>query len=318
MQNRIDPNKLRTERELRSWTQQQLADRAEISLRQIASLEKRKPDGTGHPARESTLNKLVGALGVSSEAIVLSGGEGWTGITQTVPFPVSSIDQLKFDLIEKRYGVSMVELFHNGPMLFVLAAKMSLGWRQHQQVQAQSHLEGLETAMGYTLTYDQRSIIASLKDGLANEAKAIERGEVFTRSQDEIGGSNRFLDWVDAVSGDRGELELIGLRKVDIGGVGLHVPHNVCQKTLYDIAGGLDEDGSNRAIYALAMGEVRLRDIPKELQGAEKRAERIAWLGDHVDGPEEEDWCIDTYPGLHPETAHYSTRFGRNDEEYEK
>lgn len=318
MQNKVSPNKLRTERELRSWTQQQLADKAEISLRQIASLEKRKPDGSGHPVRESTLTKLVDALSVSVEAIVLCEGEGWSGTTQTVPFPISSFDQLQFDLIAERYGVSMFELIDSAPMLFVLAAKMSFDWRRKHQAQAQDHLEGLKAGMGYTLTTDQHDMIKSLKDGIANEASAIERGEVFTRSEDEIAGSNRFLDWVDAVSGDRGDLELIGLRKVDIGGDRMRVPHNVCQETLYDLAGGPDEDGSNRAIYALAMGEVRLHDIPKELHGDEKRAERIAWLGDHVDGPEEEDWCIDTYPGLHPETAHYSTRFSRNDEEHEK
>lgn len=309
MQNEIDANKLRAEREIRSWTQQQLAEKAGISLRQIASLEKRTSDDAGQPVRESTLAKLATALSVDPSDIIYDSARPQSGATHTVKLPISASEQLKFDLIKERYGLSMMDLIRSAPMLFVLAANSSFSWRKQEHIQARTHLDGLKSAMGYILTAEQREMIASLEAKLADEAAEIALGEVFTTSEDEFGSSSRFLDWVDAVSGDRNDLELIGLRKVDIGASGTSVPYNVCHGTLYGIAGGPGTPGANRAIHALNNGAVRLDEIPQELRSDDKLAERISWLGEHIDEPDGSDWCIDTYPGMHPDTQHYSTRF---------
>ena len=309
----IDGNKLRAEREIRALTQQQLAEKAGISLRQIAALEKRTSDDAGQPVRQSTLEKLATALGVGEDDITYDENRPRTGTSRTVKLHVSASDQLRFDLIKERYGLSMMDLVRSAPMLFVLAANASLSWRRQQQNEGKVHLDRLKAAMGHTLTDEQRAMIAALEDALAEEAGEIAKGKVFTPSQDDIGSSSRFLDWVDAVSGETAELELIGLRKVDVGANGISVPYNVCRGTLYDLAGGPGDPGADRAVHALINGAVRLDDIPQDLRGEEKLADRIAWLGQHIDPPEGSDWCIDTYPGMHPDTKHYATHFGRTD-----
>ncbi|TGP86395.1 XRE family transcriptional regulator [Mesorhizobium sp. M2D.F.Ca.ET.223.01.1.1] len=313
---RIDPTKLRTQRKLRDWTQQDLAQRAGLSLRQIAALEQDRVDSEGHPVRQSTVVKLTGALTVDPSALIQE-GEGWTiSRRQALHIPMPSHVQLRYDLIQERYRVSMLDLVEAAPMLFMLAARSSLSWRRDKLEEARSHLAGLRASMGYVLTDAQTTMLASIEEGIATEAKAIENGTLFTPSEfsAQLFESNRFLDWVDATASEPDDIELIALRKVSSAPEGLHLPHNVCRKTLYDIAGHPGEPGASRAIYALASGEVRLHDIPEDLRGAEKRKERIAWLGEQVDGPEDEEWCADTYPGLHPNTARYSTRYERAEE----
>ncbi|MFK0688803.1 helix-turn-helix domain-containing protein [Mesorhizobium sp. IMUNJ 23033] len=315
MQTEINPVKLRIERDLRDWTQQGLAQRAGLSLRQIAALEQKRPDDGGHPVRQSTLVKLTEALNVDPSALTHESGASTAMRRQALHIPMPAHVQLQFDLIKERYGISMLNLVEAAPMLLMLAARMSLSWRRERLAEALAHLNGVTASMGYVLTEAQRKMLALIEAGLAAEAEAIEQGALFTPSDfsAQLFESNRFLDWVDATADDPDDIELIGLRKVSMAPEGLSVPRNVCRKTLYDIAGYPGEPGASRAIYALVSGEVRLHDIPEDLRDAEKRPERIAWLGEQVDGPEDEEWCIDTYPGLHPNTARYSTRDHRTD-----
>lgn len=319
MQPQINPLKLRIERDLRDWTQQELAQRAGLSLRQIAALEQKRADDGGHPVRKGTLVKLANALNLHPSALSHDSG-AWTILrTQALHIPVPAHVQLRYDLIKERYGVSMLDLIEAAPLLFMLAARSSLSWRREKLAEAVSHLDGLRASMGYVLTDAQTAMLASIEEGIAAEAQAIEKEKLFTPSELSSPSfeSNRFLDWVDATALDPDDIELIALRKVPLAPEGLRLPHNVCRKTLYDIAGHPGEPGASRAIYALASGEVRLHDIPEDLREAAKRKERIAWLGEQVDGPEDEEWCADTYPGLHPNTAHYSTR-GHTTEEIQK
>ncbi|PBC01463.1 helix-turn-helix transcriptional regulator [Mesorhizobium sp. WSM3860] len=316
MQTRIDPTKLRVERELRGWTQQELAQRSGLSLRQIAALERKQSDDGGHPVRQNTFVKLTEGMNVDPSALRHESGTLGALRNQALHLSIPAHIRLQYDLIEERYGVSMRDLIDAAPMLFVLAARMSLSWRRERVAEAAAHLDGARGSMGYVLTEAQREMLSSIEEGIGAEAEAIQNDALFTPSQLSSGlfESNRFLDWVDAIADDPDDIELIGLRKVSLTPPGLQVPHNVCRKALYDVAGHPGEPGANQAIYALVSGEVRLHDIPQELRAEDQRAERIAWIGEQVDGPEDEEWCIDTYPGLHPNTAKYSTRASQPEE----
>ena len=308
----IIPSRLRDERIQRGWTQKELASKAGLSLRVVVALEKEREDGLGHPLRWSTLEKLRDALNVPEARLTEDSGLSASrmGKDLKVEIRMSHHERLRFDLLEAETGVTMHDLISSAPLLFKLAERISLAWRRDELDRARAHLAGLREASGYILNEKQKAVLEDIEQEFVAEAASIEAGELFKPSDrfENTGvNSNRFLDWVDVIADDPEDIELIGLRKVILAPTDLHVPHNVCRKTLHQIAGRPDEDGAEQAIYALATGAVRLKDIPSDLRTEDRRADRIAWLGSHADAPEE-GWCIDTFPSLQAETRYASTR----------
>ena len=310
----LDPFQLHTQRVYKGWTQQDLSRASGLSLRQIVTLESDLGEGeTGRPVRSSTLEKLCDALGLREAELTARKDEArspTSGRRNVGSIPVYGY--LSYDLLQHRYGVSMKDLVAVAPMLFMLAAKTSLAWRREAVETSRTHLEELKAASGYTLSNEIKAALSQAEQELEAEALAIERGELFTPSSDEMGEglSSRFLDWVDAMAEEPDDLELVMLRKADGGPLTLYVHHNVCRGTLFEIAGRPGEAGAEAAIYALVSGKVRIPDIPTELMTSEKRKDRIAWLGRDIEvpDPEKDGWAIEACPSLYESLAWLATR----------
>ena len=319
----LDPFKLHTQRVYKGWTQQDLSRASGLSLRQIVTLESDLGEGeTGRPVRPSTLKKLCDAMSLREADLTARTDDGrspTSGRRNVGSIPVYGY--LSYDLLQHRYGVSASEVVAVAPMLFMLAAKASLAWRREAVETSRTSLEGLKAASGYTLSNETKEALSRAGQEFEAEALAIERGDLFTPSSDEIGegSSSRFLDWVDAMAEEPDDLELVMLRKAEGGPLTLSVPYNVCRGTLFEIAGRPGEAGAEAAIYALVSGKVRIPDIPADLMAPEKREERIAWLRQDVEvpDPEEDGWAIEACPSLYESLSWLATRGPARPEEGE-
>ena len=309
----LDPTKLHTQRIFRGWTQQQLADIAGLSLRQIVTLESDLEEGSpGRPIRTGTLEKLIKALRVKENDLLADERDGPMGVPgrKVAASRIYLGASLDHDLIQHRYGISAADIVYAAPMLFMVAVRASLAWRQEAVTASRTHLEAFRSSMGYALSEEGREMLERVEADLLREAEAVARGEPFTPSDDETGRktSSRFMDWVDAMSEDPDDVELVAIRKSAGGPTDISVPYNVCRGTLFEIAGRPGEAGAEAAIYALVDGKVRIPDIPADLMAPEKRKERIAWLGEGVELPEDEFWAIEACPTLYESTSYWATR----------
>ncbi len=308
----IEPDRLRELRNQRKMSRGQLAERAKVSVRQIARLEGgADPSGT---VRKKTIGQLARALDV--EPGVLSGDlpvpeaerseNDWQA---QVNAQVDPHIHLFYTLIKRRYGVGFTTLATIAPLMFVLLAEGSFLWRRGKLGEIRDALERLTDLGSGHLTREEAERTVEdgnpltdpssghlsfafatrhVREGADDEERSIGKCDLFGRDAGRAAfdngynpsTNNPFADYLRSLGRNINNPDLV---EVDEGFLGhmsaLDFPeYTVCGGDLERITGGPTNDSDNAAVLALIEGVVRLRDIPEELWADGRTEERREWL----------------------------------------
>lgn len=273
----LNSETLRRLRRRFGFSQQDLADRAKVSKRTIARLEAGEAQAEN---RSRTIHNLARALKV--EADVLSAPLSDDDINdasdemQRVMTFVAPGAMLDYQMVEDRYGVSIDGLVSAAPWMFAFLAEMSLHDRREKLGAARSHLAQLRDVMASHLGQAPEPF-TEVQARLDAEEASLAGDDVFGRMLPEIGEWPEvedhpfaaFLASQAAKSGspvvDPVELETQLCEPLPLWSV-----HSAW---LNDLSGG-----DPVAAYAVRRGLVRVSDIPEELRGDARAAERVAFL----------------------------------------
>ena len=285
---KINPECLKALRDRKRWSRQKLADRSNVSARQIARIENSK---TSMNVRENTLTRLSKALHVDEDVLISSepvGPKPPPPPDVQVSFRISPQVRLAYDLVEYRYGPkgpSHKDLFNLAPLLFVLLAEGCLAWRRQHIEEVEEVMDRL-TAFGKKwrhlyFTYQKTNLELGLFAEQDSIAAADLRGDILRNgdnmeldfAEDALYKVAPFADYLHHLA------EELGIPDVFKSGADMPddlwgaEPYQPCQDELNEITGG-----SKHARWALENGDVRLSDIPKELMPKQARDKRIDWL----------------------------------------
>ena len=282
---RINPKRLKDLRTRKKLSRRQLADKSNVSERQIARIESSETDVS---VRTSTVVRLVAVLGIDKEILA---GVKPSDPSQPAPqdvqfgFKISPEVRLAYDLVKYRYGPSYKDIINLAPLFFVLLAEGSLAWRRQLLDETTEAMESLRTFAKTRKHLYFARYLADVEAGIWAEDESIDsadlRGDALRNRDDDnlyFAGESLyevtpFADYLWKLSEDIG---LTG--KVDFGsGVFDDLwgaePYQVCGNELNEITGG-----SKYAQWALRYGDVRLSDIPDELMLEQYKDRRIDWL----------------------------------------
>ncbi len=287
----IIPETLMTLRKSKGLSQERLAEAAKIAKRTIARLEKGE---TPHEkVRARTVTRLEKALGVEPETLSRSvsddeqrkAEEARDG-QRRVPVLFDWQMRQNYSFTMRHYGVSVDDLIAAAPWMFTLLAEMSLKDRR-QKLDAAN--EAFKAAMDRVPNHLKHARIASsyFDDAYHDEHCSIIARDLFGKKLLETAQNdpfdpdftNPFVEFVrrlaEETSSDALLPEQLELRS---NGMPDWPPF---YEWFQQLTGG-----DWWAQHALEHGFATIEDIPDELMGDEKTAERIAFLTDRI--PEEE------------------------------
>ena len=289
----IDSDRLRTLRKAQGLSRARLAERSRVSERTIQRWE--TGSGASRAVREHTLNQLAKVLRVEPDVLT---GESPLPVSSDNPAPrpqsvqigaqVAPKARLAYDLVRRRYGVTLTEVVNMAPLLFVLLAEGSLAWRRKMLEEADEaigRLEGMQDQTGIGLF----NISAGrATDASFHEQESIEKVDLFGTHLLESttywgvepfdpSETNPFAGYLRKLANDLGTPDV-----VDVGYVGYVFAQNfprydICSADLDRIANG---DDAGR--LALQNGDARLSEIPQELMADDAGEKRAAWLADRL------------------------------------
>jgi len=305
----ISPKNLKTLRERKGWSQEELAKISKVTSRTILAIE--KSDKEQVAAQHKTFAGLAKALG--ERPGVLSGEEPLPeeGKPYDLHVQLSPQVRLNFDLIKKKYGVDILDIINVAPLLFVSAAEESLQRQQEQVDKEEEEFAKLAklwyqiSNLGETLSYPNLLWIPddyTPEHYFAERRHAVKIKDLFESNiYDDYAPpaehSNPFADYLYDVSQ---KAILRGTVQVEIEDNPYHrygysfsacVPdHSVCLDILKQIT-----LGSVDAERALNQGVVSISEIPQDLWEPRKAGERVAWLEDkylQAPGPENDEFTM--------------------------
>lgn len=283
----INPTRLRELRKRRKLSRPELADKSQISLRQLARLE--NDSASSSAARERTINQLAEALDVESGVLLgelplpepTTPSRAGTGERKQVSALLWPEISLAYALIKRRYGVNPTTLFNAAPLMFVLLAEGSFLWRREKLKEikeAADHLHNL--GVGH-LSFAFAAYRA--QEGAVDEEDSIRKNDLFGSDvgQDafDLGYdrsiSNPFADYLREMAQKIDAPDVIDVDASELAYAALeNFPYfKVCAGDLEKISGG-----SAKASYVLEHGHVRISDIPDELWGDDAADQRAKWL----------------------------------------
>jgi len=286
----LNSETLRRLRRRSGFSQQDLADRAKVSKRTIARLEAGEAQAEN---RSRTIRNIAHALRVdadtlsappSDEDINDVGAEMQRVMTFITP-------QAMFDyqMVEDRYDVSIDALVSAAPWMFAVLAEISLHDRRERLGVARSHLAQLRDVMAFHLGQAPEPF-TEVQARLDAEEASLAADDVFGRMLPEIG------EWPEVE--DHPFAAFLASQATKLGSPVIdpaELETQLCEPLplwsvhrawLNDLSGG-----DPVAAYALRMGWVRVSDIPRELRGDSRGAERAAFLRKVV--PKEEQTKIE-------------------------
>ena len=293
----ISPTILKTLRERKGWSQQELAKKGEVTSRTILAIEK---NGEGTVSvQQKTLIGLSKALEVRSNVLSGEAPLPAEGVPYDLRIRLSAKVRLNFDLIRKKYGVDIEDVIDVAPLLFVSAAEESRQRQQEQVEHDSKEFEKLSTLwrqisnLGEHLNhptvpwmpdggYDEPTYFAERWHAIKNN----DLYEEYLRDDGPISEQpNPFADYLREVSqrphlrntvqvGDERDVETMG--GYFSYSFSDYIPeHEVCLDLLQQIT-----LGSTDADMALTQGVVAISEIPEDLWEPRKAGERVAWLED--------------------------------------
>ena len=283
----IDPQNLKALRKGKGLSRSALAAKAGVSERQLARLES---PGPKRKVRATTFKRLANALGADvneiSGAVPVAPKLAPREDGGTRRVRVSPQVRLAYDLIQYRYGPTLMQILELAPLLFVLLAEGSLAWRRERLAEVDEAIKRLDELSEDSQLYFA-SCISDVEAGRDCEGDSIANADL-------LGEDVQSDESVQSLGMDTSRVEPFAtyLRKMaeDIGMEGGIVDfdppyreavdptwggrsYEVCRDTLGELAGD-----STDARWALAHGDVRVSQIPKDLLEPEAKDQRIAWL----------------------------------------
>ena len=240
---------------------------SKVSPKQIQRLE--DPKQASRNVRPHTLDRLADALDVGREQ--LTGEPPSPDDTRPIRIGAGLLPgvRLAYELIERRYGVTVGQLLNMAPLFFAFLAEGSLAWRRTELSELQAAIGRLEE-----LSDSRRKRFAlrawQAGEDSEDEADAIERGDLFSDpfppdysfEPDEDWDRNPFADYLRKLVEDIGRPELIDLDSYDHGRA--IAPAGMPGYRIYggdlEAMAPLDSD----AMCALHVGDAGLSDIPDE------------------------------------------------------
>ena len=289
---KIDSDRLSSLRKKQKLTRSQLAKRSGITSRTILRLE--NDPQQCRKSREDTLNLLAKALGV--EPGVLTGelplpesGKAPDSERVQIGAQIAPKTRLAYDLIKRRYGVSVTEVINVAPLFFALLAEGSLAWRRKKLEEMNGAIDRLEHIDGFWrgkgLTFDVT--LTPVPEAIEAEENSIAKADLFG---EHLLGDLDYYDLDPSIDNPfasylrklKAELDITGVVDVDSGGLRFGSPlkfpdYDICRDELDGIG-----NASASAKMALETGAARLSEIPGELMAEDAGEERAKWLGDRL------------------------------------
>jgi transcriptional regulator with XRE-family HTH domain len=277
----IDPQRLKQLRKSRGLTQKDLAQKARLNEQTVYRLERERK-----PVRVGNLERLSEALRV--EAGVLTGEKP---IPSDVSQAATSLDEAAyqlnvrvdapirnaFELVARRYRVSVSKIAQLAPLLFVVVAEASLKHRRKK-------LEELEAALGHisdTLDTDFPHLPVSLfyatddhEQGIRAEQASINRGDIFGQDRFDPYGETRsydndvfnpFFAYLKALTAASDEITINALGRTS-------TEYRVCRSEAAALA-----EGDTEVADWLLNGEVPVHQMPR----GKTAAESVEWMRQH-------------------------------------
>ncbi len=292
----IHPEALKTYRARKHWTQEQLADATQgpsrVSLPTIKRVESTK--GSTYPANDRVAEVLAKALGVSIEDLSRGPSEAEDREESLRKFGyrplrtmVDAETALAFNMVQHIYGIPIRSQIEMAPLFAALLAEGSLAWRR-KRVEA----IGEASAKLQELGGGHCSFVYAawrVDEGAVEERDSITKRDVFGIQASEQAfdcgydrsANNPFADYLEKFASEA-QAQTITFDK-DFGWkTSEGLPKYRIGAEIIERLTGEDPD----AEYALLRGHVRLKDIPDELLGDGKGAERVAWMVKRIPGEE--------------------------------
>ena len=263
-------DRLKRLRTLRGLTRAGLARASRVSERQISRLE---AGGISAP-HGVTLKRLAKGLGIDPSDLT---GENAmpAGIVRTITGGEETSYQLNvrvdaavrnaFELVARRYKVSVSKIAQLAPLLFVIVGEKSLQHRRKKLEEFEAALDQLaEPGFPHMLLSSFRD--NDLADYIEREAASVSACDIF--------GNREFSDWDYTYRPLEDYLKAVIAGQDDTVNIGELGPtsteYRVCQTEALELAAG-DRD----AAEWLLTGQVPIHRMPR---GLKTNVERLAWV----------------------------------------
>ncbi|GEM_PF-738512 len=285
----IHPLALKAYRDMKHWTQEQLAEatkgRYKVSLPTIKRIENTK--NSVYEANDRTAEGLAKALGVAIEklsSVPTNEAEREASLRQHGYRPLHTMldaeTALAFKIVQHIYGIPIRSQIVMAPLFATLLAEASLAWRRERVTQIEDTAEQLMALGGGHFSF-ARAASGSL-EGAAEEWGSIAKRDLFGK---DVGSdafdlgfdpsrNNPFADFLDQFA-QKVEAKTVTFLDRDWGWkTSEGMPgYRIGAELISDLTGNNAD-----AEYALLRAHVRLNDIPADLLGIEKESDRIAWI----------------------------------------
>lgn len=285
----IIPQRLRGRRNELQMSRADLAAKSNVSEKQIQRLE--NPKLASRNVRPPTMNRLAKALGVEPQQLTREPLAPEDPKQIRIGAALAPGVRLAYELIEKRYGVTVGELLNMVPLFFALLAEGSLAWRRDELVKLQDAIDRVKDLSDLGRKRFAFHVRFAEADSDAEE-QAISRADLLNDPlptdyecyPDEDWDGSPFADYLRKLAGDLGKPELVDLDPLFHGRVSAFpgMPaYRIYSEDLTKIA-PLESD----AMYALHSGDAGFADIPDELMAGDARQR---WLEAKLT-PESREW----------------------------
>jgi len=292
----IQPEALKAYRARKHLTQEQLADATrgpnKVSLPTIKRIETTK-DGA-YPANDRVAEALAKALRVSVEDLsrLPSKSEDQEDSLRKHGYrPLRTmIDEdtsLAFNMVQSIFGIPIRSQIVMAPLFAALLAEGSLAWRRKRVEAIEEASAKLRELGGGHFSFV--GFAHRVDDGNVEECKSIAKTDLFG-----VHASEEAFDWGYDPSANNPFADYLEVFANEAQAQSIKFDREFGWKTseglpFYRIGADVIEQltgGDPDAEYALARGHVRLKDIPDQLRGGDREAERIAWMIQRVPGEE--------------------------------
>ena len=291
MKNKIHPETLKRCRGQARLSQEALAEKSKVGKKTISRIE----NGKGDNIRVHTLNQLAKALQMRPDDLTKAPEEmtSENPANRMLKAYVDADVALAYAFVEQRYNVQYQTLVEMAPLFFTLLAEGSLAWRREKLAtvdEAADRLRDWGESGGHSACW---AALAEMENyALVEEEHSIEIcdlfGDEFGERADDCGynpyRNNPFSEYLKKFVADVDDnndniVELHSLDKDDVffRAEGKMPEYSICKPELERIT-----KGNSRARHALAWGNVKISDIPEELQEDEASAKRVQWMIERI------------------------------------
>jgi transcriptional regulator with XRE-family HTH domain len=293
----ISPFALKSLRERKGWSQQELAQKGKVTSRTILAIEKSAEETVS--IQQKTLDGLSKALDERNDVLSGKAPLPAEGFPFDLHIRLNPNVRLHFDLIKRKYGVDIQDVINVAPLLFVSAAEESLQ-RQQEQVEKDfsefGNIPSLQRQFSNPDEYLNSQPTPWLPNDLEPHEYFSERWhaiqirdlfEVYLREGNDpvFEQPNPFADYLHEVSqrpllkntvSVGNELDFLAEGYRYWYSFSRYIPdYSVCLDVLRQIT-----LGSTDADMALTQGVVAISEIPEDLWEPRKAGDRVAWLED--------------------------------------